>query len=194
MHSTTFAKEKVDIAVIETGLGGRLDSTNIIIPELSVITNVSLDHTNLLGDFRIYRKKKNQELLKKKIPVIIGRKQDDVKKYFFEIAHQKNLQLNLLPWRHTYEKIIDTEYQKENINTAVSSIFELINNGWNVKNKHITEGLLYIKTNQRLLARWNIIDKKPMIICDMAHNEEGIKNVLKEISKIKYKIYILFLA
>ena len=180
-----FAKEKVDIAVIETGLGGRLDSTNIIIPELSVITNVSLDHTNLLGDNLESIAKEKSGIIKEKIPVIIGRKQDDVKKIFFEIAHQKKSPIKFA-YRHTYEKIIDTEYQKENINTAVSSIFELINNGWNVKNKHITEGLLYVKTNQRLLARWNIIGKKPMIICDMAHNEEGIKTVLKEIRKLKY--------
>lgn len=181
-----FAKEKVDVAVIETGLGGRLDSTNIIIPELSVITNVSLDHTNLLGDNLESIATEKSGIIKEKIPVIIGRKQDDIKKIFFETARQKKSSVKFAS-RHTYEKIIDTEYQKENINTAVSSIFELINNGWNIKTNHITEGLLYVKANQRLLARWNIISKKPMIICDMAHNEEGIKSVLKEISKIKYK-------
>ena len=183
-----FAKKKVDIAIIETGLGGRLDSTNIITPELSVITNISLDHTNLLGDSIEKIAHEKAGIIKKDVPVILGRKQDEIKE-IFEIKAQKNNTSVNYAKKTKFEIFSDLEgsYQKENIRTSIATIKELKNKGWIIKDKDIVSGLKKSIINTGFRGRWEILEKNPLTICDTAHNEEGIKNVIKQISKTKHK-------
>ena len=183
-----FAKKKVDIAIIETGLGGRLDSTNIITPELSVITNISLDHTNLLGDSIEKIAYEKAGIIKKNVPVILGRKQDKIKE-IFEIKAQKNNTSVNYAKKTKFEIFSDLEgsYQKENIRTSIATIKELKNKGWIIKDKDIVSGLKKSIINTGFRGRWEILKKSPLTICDTAHNEEGIKNVIKQISKTKHK-------
>jgi len=183
-----FAKKKVDIAIIETGLGGRLDSTNIITPELSVITNISLDHTNLLGDSIEKIAYEKAGIIKKNVPVILGRKQEKIKE-IFEIKAQKNNTSVNYAKKTKFEIFSDLEgsYQKENIRTSIATIKELKNKGWIIKDKDIVSGLKKSIVNTGFRGRWEILKKSPLTICDTAHNEEGIKNVIKQISKTKHK-------
>ena len=183
-----FAKKKVDIAIIETGLGGRLDSTNIITPELSVITNISLDHTNLLGDSIEKIAYEKAGIIKKNVPVILGRKQEKIKEIFEVKAQKNNTSVNYAK-KTKFEIFSDLEgsYQKENIRTSIATIKELKNKGWIIKDKDIVSGLKKSVINTGFRGRWEILEKSPLTICDTAHNEEGIKNVVKQISKTKYK-------
>ena len=183
-----FAKKKVDIAIIETGLGGRLDSTNIITPELSVITNISLDHTNLLGDSIEKIACEKAGIIKKNVPVILGRKQEKIKEIFEIKAQENNTSVNYAK-KTKFDIFSDLEgsYQKENIRTSIATIKELKNKGWIIKDKDIVSGLKKSVINTGFRGRWEILEKSPLTICDTAHNEEGIKNVVKQISKTKYK-------
>ena len=187
-----FAKEKVDIAIIEVGLGGRLDSTNIIQPELSIITNIGLDHTKLLGDSIEKITKEKGGIIKPNTNVIIGRKQNKTKGIFEHIA--QNNKSNLYYAENCdYESDLKGNYQKENINTAYTAIKILISEGWNIKDYHIKNGFKNVQTNTSLLGRWTILGDKPKIICDTAHNVDGIEAVFKQILNLKFQnLHIVF--
>ncbi len=182
-----FAKEKVDIAIIETGLGGRLDSTNIINPELSIITNIGLDHTNLLGDSLEEISLEKAGIIKNNVPVIIGRKQKETTNIFLDTARQKNAPLIYSEEQKEYKTDLLGEYQKENIDTAVTAINELQKQNWKISEENIKSGLLRIVKNTSLFGRWQILNKTPLIICDTGHNEDGIKEIVKQLNKLKYK-------
>ena len=187
-----FAKEKIDIGIIETGLGGRLDSTNIILPELSIISNIGIDHTNLLGNTieKIAREKAG--IIKSKTPVIIGRNQKKIRKILIDVANKKNTTLTYSS-PHNYQTDLNGNYQKENINTVVTAILELQKVGWKIKNKHIQNGLLNTKKNTGILGRWQKLKEKPLIICDIAHNKDGINAIIKQLKKQKYNnLHIVF--
>ncbi len=179
-----FSKKKVDIAVIETGLGGRLDSTNIINPEISVITNIGLDHTALLGDNLCQIAEEKSGIIKEKTPVIIGRKQKECVEIFRKKSLEKKSEL-IFAKKYSYNSDLLGEYQKENINTAVTTIKNL--NNYNISEQNIIDGLLKVRENTSLLGRWQIIDVKPKIICDTAHNIDGIKSILKQLKKERFK-------
>lgn len=181
-----FAKEKVEIAIIETGLGGRLDSTNIVAPELSIITNVGLDHTDLLGNSLKKIASEKAGIIKKNTPVIIGRKQMETTTVFEEKAAAKNAPLQ---YAHpfSFDSDLKGNYQEENINTCVSSIRKLQEKGWDISELHIENGLSKVVENTGILGRWQIIHQKPLTICDTAHNEDGIKNVLAQIQETPHK-------
>ena len=188
-----FAKQKVDIAIIETGLGGRLDSTNIINPELAIITNISLDHTNLLGDTieKIAREKAG--IIKNEIPVIIGRRQKETTSIFKNIAKEKNANLIYASTQKCYASDLKGEYQKENINTVITAIKQLQKQGWAITEDYIEHGLLKTVANTQLLGRWQTLSSNPQIICDTAHNEDGIKEIAKQLSNSKYEqLHIVF--
>ena len=187
-----FAYKKVDIAIIETGLGGRLDSTNIITPELSIITNISLDHTNLLGnDIKKIAEEKGG-IIKQNIPVIIGRYQDEITHIFQSIANKKNSLLRYAK-KHNFKSDLKGGFQKENTNTVVSSIIELQKKKWKINNTHIKTGLLNTIKNTKLLGRWQTLGSKPLIICDTGHNEEAIRLIFNEIEKTKHKnLHVVF--
>ena len=187
-----FAKEKIDIGIIETGLGGRLDSTNIILPELSIVSNIGIDHTNLLGNTieKIAREKAG--IIKSKTPVIIGRNQKKIRKILIDVANKKNTTLKYSS-PHNYQTDLNGNYQKENINTVVTAILELQKVGWKIKNKDIQNGLLYTKKNTGILGRWQKLKEKPLIICDIAHNKDGINAIIKQLKKQKYNnLHIVF--
>jgi dihydrofolate synthase/folylpolyglutamate synthase len=188
-----FAKQKVDIAIIETGLGGRLDSTNIINPELAIITNISFDHTNLLGDTieKIAREKAG--IIKNETPVIIGRRQKETASIFRNIAKEKNADIIYATQHNGYASDLKGEYQKENINTVITAIKQLQKQGWEITEDDIEHGLLKIVANTQLLGRWQTLSSNPQIICDTAHNEDGIKEIAKQLSNTKYEqLHIIF--
>ena len=181
-----FAKKRVDIAIIETGLGGRLDSTNILSPELSIITNIGLDHTNLLGNTIEKIALEKAGIIKKETDVIIGRKQTETTTVFEEKAKAENAPLSYaIPFNHTSD--LRGNYQEENINTCVSSIRKLQEKGWSISEDNIENGLKKVVANTGILGRWQTIHNNPLTICDTAHNEDGIQNILKQIRQIPHE-------
>jgi len=188
-----FAKQKVDIAIIETGLGGRLDSTNIIHPELAIITNISLDHTNLLGDTIENIATEKAGIIKNKTPVIIGRRQKETISIFKNTSKRKNAILIYASPKKDYASDLKGEYQKENINTVITAIKQLQKQKWEITEDNIKYGLLKTVANTKLLGRWQTLTKNPQIICDTAHNEDGIKEIAKQLSNSKYEqLHIVF--
>ena len=182
-----FAKEKVDIAIIETGLGGRLDSTNIIKPELSIITNIGIDHTNLLGNTIEKIAAEKAGIIKENTPIIIGRKQKETNTIFQNIAKEKNAHLIYTNPQQNYVTDLKGEYQKENINTTIAAIEQLLEQGWVINRSNIEQGLLKTITNTQLLGRWQTLSKSPDIICDTGHNEDGIKQISKQLKNTKFE-------
>jgi dihydrofolate synthase/folylpolyglutamate synthase len=182
-----FAKEKVDIAIIETGLGGRLDSTNIIKPELSIITNIGFDHTNLLGNTLKEIATEKAGIIKKNTPIIIGRKQKETNTIFQNIAKEQNALLMYSEPQQNYATDLKGKYQKENINTTITAIAQLQVQGWSINSSNIEQGLLKIVANTQLLGRWQTLSKIPHIICDTGHNEDGIKQISKQLKNTKYE-------
>ena len=181
-----FAKENVDIAIIETGLGGRLDSTNIIKPELSVITNIGFDHTNLLGNSLEEICLEKAGIIKYNVPVIIGKKQKETTRIFEETCRKNNTTITYSKEKNIYKTDLLGEYQKENIETTITTIKELQKNNWNISEASIKRGLLKVVENTSLSGRWQILNKSPLIICDTGHNEDGIKAIIKQLNKLNY--------
>ncbi len=188
-----FANNKVDIAIIEAGLGGRLDSTNIIKPELSVITNISLDHTNLLGDTIQKIAAEKAGIIKEGTTVVIGKKQKATENIFNEVVNKKKA--NIL-----YAKIQKDSYisdlkgtiQKENISTCICAIKQMQKKEWNISEKNIKDGIRYCIKNTQLLGRWQKLQDNPTIICDIAHNIDGIKQVIKQVKERSYnKLHLI---
>ena len=185
-----FEKENVDIAIIETGLGGRLDSTNIVNPLLSIITNIGYDHMNLLGDSLEEIAFEKAGIIKENTPVLIGKKQQEIDPVFKKQANKKNASL-------TYAKRFDNQfseeipdYQKENINTVISAI-DVLN--WNISKEEINSGIKNVKINTGLRGRWEVLSTKPKIVCDTGHNIDGLNQVINQLEKIKYgKLHFVF--
>lgn len=207
-----FAKEKVDIAVIETGLGGRLDSTNIIEPVLSVITNISFDHQNLLGESLAEIAGEKAGIIKTKTPVVIGKTQEETKMVFEQKVKETGSEIvfadentkvsnpqyehgflraafEILKQNKTYHILspLAGNYQLENISTVLHAIQMLNKNGFNISDANITEGIKSVKLETGLLGRWEIIKLDPLTICDVAHNEAGLKAVFEQINSIPHK-------
>ena len=178
-----FSEENIDIAVIECGLGGRLDSTNIILPEVSVITNISLDHTDLLGDTLEKIALEKSGIIKENTPVIIGRKQKETKRIFEQKASKQNSKI-IYAKNFNYKCDLKGHYQKENIDTAITTIKNL--DKFKIDEKDIKKGLNNIVKNTSLLGRWQIISNEPLIICDTAHNIDGLNAVVNQINKIQF--------
>ena len=187
-----FCKERVDVAIIEVGLGGRLDSTNIIQPELSIITNIGLDHTELLGDRieKIAREKGG--IIKPRTPILIGRKQDQTKAIFDKIAQDNHSKLYYAENCDIYSDL-KGNYQKENINTAYTAIKILRNQAWNILDKHIENGFKNVQNNTSFLGRWMTLGQSPSIICDTGHNVDGVKRIVEQIKKTNFEeLHIVF--
>ena len=184
-----FSKEQVDIAIIETGLGGRLDSTNVIIPELSIITNISLDHTHLLGNTLVKIAREKAGIIKKSIPVVIGETQKATKVVFIEKANKLSAPILFADSQPVSRLSIrqNTSYQKKNEQTTLISIDQLIKMGWAVSEDAIKRGLSNVIEKTGLQGRWQTIQNNPTVICDTGHNDAGIKLILEEIEKINYK-------
>ena len=182
-----FAKNKVDLAIIETGLGGRLDSTNIINPELSIITNISLDHTNLLGNSIKEIAIEKAGIIKDNSCVIIGRNQESIMPIFNKVAKEKNTEIIYSKeYSDEYDSDLKGDYQIENIATCVGAIRELQKKGWRILEKNIKNGIKNCAANTKILGRWHILNRKPLTICDTAHNEDGVNKIVKQIYQTKY--------
>ena len=187
-----FANQKVDIAIIETGLGGRLDSTNIIKPEVSVITNIGLDHTELLGSTIQEIAKEKAGIIKNDVPVIIGRDQIKTRTIFQKISDKKSAPIKYAS-THNFESDLKGIFQVENINTTVTVILEMRNQNWKITDKNIKTGLLNTIKNTGLLGRWQVLSRKPLVICDIGHNEDGIKAIFNQIRHTPHKnLHVIF--
>ena len=188
-----FAKKKVDISIIETGLGGRLDSTNIIHPELAIITNISLDHTNLLGNTIKKITKEKAGIIKENTPIIIGRKQNETTEIFRKIAEEKQAKLIYASTNNKYKTDLKENYQKENISTTLTAISELQAMNWNISEDNIINGIGNTLKNTAFMGRWQTLSENPLIICDMGHNEDGIKQVTQQIAELHFnKLHFVF--
>jgi len=180
-----FASENVDIAVVEVGLGGRLDSTNIITPELSVITNIGLDHTEMLGDTLPKIAYEKAGIIKENRSVVIGERQPEVQKVFSKKSQETFSELFYASDTiENYETDLLGDYQQKNSKTAVVAIKHL--HRFKVSHNNIQQGLLNVVKNTNLKGRWQILQEKPKVICDTAHNKEGLSIVLNQLKKETY--------
>ena len=182
-----FSNQKVDIAIIEVGLGGRLDSTNIITPELSIITNISLDHTKFLGTTLESIAKEKSGIIKSNIPVVIGQADYKLRLVFNEVAKKNNAEIIFTEdFRFkNLESDLLGDYQVFNMKT-VQTAFKILQESWDLKPVHLKEGLLKTVANTSLLGRWQKLSENPLVFCDTAHNEEGLKIVISQLKKFEY--------
>lgn len=213
-----FSQEKVDYAIIETGLGGRLDSTNIITPIASVITNISFDHTALLGNTKELIAIEKAGIIKSDIPVIIGEYDEDTIDVFEKKAKEKNADLTIADRKYEIEnsrfninhRIVDIQkeknlrfkdlisglvgvYQEKNLLTCIACIDIIKNLGVEINDLHIVEGIKKVVDNTGIMGRWQVLQEKPLVVCDTAHNEAGISYVLDQIKEIPYSnLHIVF--
>lgn len=206
-----FEKNNVDIAVIETGLGGRLDSTNIILPIISIITNIGLDHVQMLGNTLPAIAKEKAGIIKKNTPVVIGETNIETAPVFIETANENNSplyfadkELAISTWDYDREYLIvdvsdkhhidhkkyhlDQQgyYQIKNLLTVLTSCKVLNEKGFSIDEEAILKGLKQVRKNTGLHGRWEIIQHEPKIILDVAHNVDGMQQILEQLELITY--------
>ncbi len=183
-----FAKEQVDVAVIEVGMGGRLDSTNIITPLVSVITNIGLDHTQFLGDTLPKIAAEKAGIIKSNIPVVIGECLDETKSVFVAKSKTENAPIYFAQDNPEvfYECALLGDYQIHNKKTVLQTI-KLLQAQFKIEENHIMLGLKNVILNTGLLGRWQILKQKPFVVCDTAHNSHGLKVVVSQISKHQFE-------
>lgn len=189
-----FAKSKVDIAIIEVGLGGRLDSTNIITPEVSVITNIGLDHTQFLGNTLKEIAFEKGGIIKPSVPVVIGETQKKTHQIFTDLAKENNTSIYFADTLITinYSSDLKGDYQKNNIKTAVQTVFEIEKKGFKISENNLREGLLNVILNTGLKGRWQVLQTSPKVICDTAHNREGLTIVMNQLKSETFeKLHIV---
>lgn len=204
-----FAAQSVDIAIIETGLGGRLDSTNIILPELCIITNIGMDHMNLLGNTITAIAGEKAGIIKPLIPVVIGEYIPETlpvflsaaktslvslaqeKRYISDWLFQENL-LNITvvdkeknEYQHFSLDLIGF-YQTKNLLTVLEACSILQQHGWNINDSHIKEALKNVKKLTGLHGRWEVIQMNPLVILDVGHNVDGIKAILHQLDLMSF--------
>lgn len=187
-----FAKEQVDIAIIEVGLGGRLDSTNTILPEVSLITNIGYDHVAVLGDTLEKIAVEKAGIIKKNVPVVISEHQDEIAGTFRTIAEERNSKILFAEEEidAAYESDLLGNYQSKNVKGVVATVKQL--HEFDITENHIESGLLKVVENTGLLGRWQVLQERPRIICDTAHNQEGLSIVLNQIKKESFsKLHIV---
>ena len=187
-----FEKYKVDIAIIETGLGGRLDSTNIINPELSIITNISLDHGNILGNTLEEIAIEKAGIIKPNTSVVIGDENDSLSSVISERANSIAAPIYFSESNSNYSTDLKGLYQKHNINTVLKAI-ETLNPTWSISEQHIKDGLLNITKNTKIRGRWEILSQEPKTICDVGHNEAGVREIVKQLLSESFdKLHIIW--
>ncbi|MGX1929926.1 bifunctional folylpolyglutamate synthase/dihydrofolate synthase [Flagellimonas sp. 2504JD4-2] len=185
MAFSYFADEKVDIAIIEVGLGGRLDSTNIITPEVSLITNIGLDHIQILGDTLEKIALEKAGIIKRNVPVVISETQSETEGIFNIIAAQKGSKIVFADQLalSDFETDLLGAYQQKNIKGVVAAVAELEN--FDITEEHIKKGLQHSVKNTGILGRWQVLGETPKVVCDTAHNKEGLQIVLKQLEDLK---------
>lgn len=208
-----FAKEKTDIAVIETGMGGRLDSTNVIFPEVSLITNISFDHMQYLGDTLEKIAGEKAGIIKPEIPVVISESQAGIVPVFTGKAAKKNAPVYFAEEKISIQNIrfangtmtfdiphgmqevqcgLGGFYQEKNIKGVLATLELLKEKGWNISEEAIRKGFAEVVTLTGLKGRWYFLQQHPAILCDTAHNEAGIAYVTKQLKTISYQnLYVV---
>ncbi|KAA3622080.1 MAG: bifunctional folylpolyglutamate synthase/dihydrofolate synthase [Bacteroidetes bacterium] len=213
MAFSWFARKKVDIAVIETGLGGRLDSTNIVNPLLSIITNISYDHQNFLGDTLPLIAGEKAGIIKPDTPVVIGETHPETKPVFEQMAQKQNAPIyfadqfvevsqklqtlehtvfdvsqNGQPWFQDLKVNLHGIFQQKNLVTALAgmSILEIYHPEFQIEKVGIQAGLEHLKQITQYIGRWQVLQKDPVVLCDSAHNERGLQIVTDELRKMDY--------
>ncbi len=212
-----FAQQQVDVAVVEVGLGGRLDSTNIITPELSIITNIGWDHMNLLGDTLEKIAGEKAGIIKPGIPVVVGEVIAETRPVFESKANEQQASLHLATDEfsiiskeqsngyllveaeeikskllHSYQLDLPGLYQTKNILTVLTAIKLLQQRGWNIEEQQIREALKQVKKINGLHGRWETIHQHPFVIVDVGHNEDGIKQIVAQLAETTYnKLHII---
>jgi dihydrofolate synthase/folylpolyglutamate synthase len=206
-----FAEQEIDIAIVEVGLGGRLDSTNIITPEISIITNISLDHTNLLGNTVKEIAVEKAGIIKEGVPVIIGEYDSATANVFTDKAEALNSPIrfadqvlkvstsNVLGDILTasvsdlnskiYQDLeldLTGSYQLKNVLSVLEAVKLLQDEGYDIPESAIYSGLKNVKVNTGLQGRWQVLGTAPFIVCDTGHNEAGIKEVIKNLNSLHY--------
>ena len=206
-----FVEQKVDVAIIEVGLGGRLDSTNIIIPELSVITNIGWDHMNLLGNSLESIAVEKAGIIKENVPVVIGEYLHETKNIFSEKALEKNAPIvfaqekrYVVDWKNSPHQLMVTVadkqtdertnyyldlngiYQTKNLLTVLEALHQLHVQGWNINNDIIQKALSTVKKLTGLHGRWELVKQHPDIVLDVAHNVDGIKQIVEQLETSNY--------
>ncbi len=184
-----FKNQNVDIIILEVGMGGRLDSTNIVTPLVSVITNIGLDHMQYLGNTLESIAKEKAGIIKPNIPVVIGEYNSETKSVFLEKASNCNAQIFFASDLKTkeYQSELLGDYQKQNKKTVLQTIRVLQSqNEFQISEKNIERGFLNVIKNTGLYGRWQQINDLPKVICDTAHNEDGLSIVLKQVQNEKY--------
>ena len=200
-----FAHQQVDVAVIEVGLGGRLDSTNVITPVLSLITNISWDHMDLLGDTLDKIAAEKAGIIKPEVPVVISERQAEIENVFIQKANESHSSITFATDHfkitresnglYTIEKNnhlrllkldLMGRYQTKNIAGVLASIEQLRKTGFKISEQHIKDGLIEVMSRTGLRGRWQTIGEKPLIICDTGHNEGGIREIVQQIAETKY--------
>ena len=206
-----FRKEKVDIAIIEVGMGGRLDSTNVINPELCVITNISLDHVKFLGENEEQIAVEKAGIIKPETAVVIGETQEGSKDVFIETAKEKNSPIffadKIMECRKDdtysieYQKFdiyknndlylkdlkypLLGNYQKKNLATVICAL-DILKDSFKIEETHIVNGLANVVKNTSLMGRWQVINRNPLAIADTGHNVAGINEVNRQLAETKY--------
>ncbi|MBQ7042761.1 MAG: bifunctional folylpolyglutamate synthase/dihydrofolate synthase [Muribaculaceae bacterium] len=206
-----FANEKVDIAVIETGLGGRLDSTNIITPILSIITNISFDHTAFLGDTLAAIASEKAGIIKRNIPVVVGEASGDVKQTFLDKSTEMNSPIKfadenkafssaeLTPDGYLYHNTpfgnitgeLTGECQQKNTATILSAIEQLRLIGWEITPDAVKQGFANVCKLTGLAGRWMELQQSPRVVCDTGHNVGGWEYLSRQLSQIKGKLHMV---
>lgn len=184
-----FTKEKVDIAIIEVGMGGRLDSTNIITPLISVITNIGLDHTQFLGTTLESIAAEKAGIIKPSIPVVIGEYTKETKAIFLAKANENSSPIYFASdvIQDTYPSSLLGDYQLHNKKTVVQSLRVLQSqNEFQITEEEIKAGFLNVIKNTGLQGRWQQLKEFPTVICDTAHNKQGLEIVLKQVQKATF--------
>ncbi len=208
-----FVRQQVDVAVIEVGLGGRLDSTNVITPDLSVITNISWDHMALLGDTLPKIAFEKAGIIKKGVPVIISERQEEVEHVFTQRAAQMNsdivfakdiVQLHPgdggldvyqqgLLWLEGLVPGLKGNYQQRNLPGVLTSALVLRELGYEIPDSAVMKGIAEVATLTGLKGRWQILQERPLTICDTGHNEAGIREVMDQLASIPHrKLHMVF--
>ncbi len=189
-----FARQKVDVAVVEVGMGGRLDSTNVINPLLSIITNIGLDHTQFLGDTLEKIAAEKAGIIKQGVPVVIGETQPETAPVFLRVAEEHQAPITFADQHYVVDDIsrytaeLTGEYQKKNIATVLEAVEVMRRNSmFDIPTKALVDGLARVVTNTHLHGRWQKIGDEPLTICETAHNEPGIRAMIQGVSNTPHK-------
>ena len=217
-----FAREKVDVAVVEVGMGGRLDSTNVVVPELSIITNIGLDHTQFLGDTLEKIAGEKAGIIKEGVPVVIGETQAETRPVFERVAEEHHAPITFADQHYLVDEesgirseesgtyrvhslltphsslLIQSQltgaYQRKNLATVLQAVDILNDNSkFKIQNSALQAGLARVVDNTHLRGRWEKIGERPLTICETAHNADGIEAMMQSLQRVDFKrLHIIY--